>query len=86
MRRIVPSYHGTRVYIPGIHTPYTPWVHHSRTRPGVPHCCCRTRECSLAALTREVAELTFRHAGVTVGPVTDTRFTVGLALTSVTVR
>ena len=43
------------VYIPG----YTmvgipPWVHRC-TYHGVPRCCCRTRECSYAALTRAVA-------------------------------
>jgi len=46
--------------LPGeIHPIIPSWVH-LQARPGVPHCCCRTREGSLAALTRAVAELTVR--------------------------
>ena len=53
-----------------------PWVHPA-CRPSTPlHCTapCRTR---LTALRRTVVELTIADAGVTVRPVTDTRFTVG---------
>jgi len=49
------------VYMVGIHS----WVHLG-TRYGVPRCCCGTRECSLAALTREVAEVNVSHVSLTV--------------------
>jgi len=58
---------GTMVgVLPGYIHLSTPSRVHRRTLRGVPHRCCGTREGRLTALRRTLAELTFRHAGVTV--------------------
>ena len=75
MRRIVLPWYGTPpttlCICPLLHPGYT--VH-----PTLP-CCPAAAVTGLrgfTALTREVAELPFRHAGVTVAGITNTRFTV----------
>jgi len=73
---------------------YHPGIYHPRTSLGIPlyaahpatACRCTAPGGSLTALTLTLAELTIRHAVVTVAAVTNTRFTVGRQLRTVRER